>query len=172
MFVGCKLVGGAITLLKGGRLQTTVATHVRIVAADHLAVGDLVAEAVGGLIGVDGHVQHLGAQPWRLLPTVLARPAHAAPAPSWPAPICNTQHHSSASSLPKPVNFLYYSLLFTSCLICTDQGCQLNIHSYSSAHLLALYIFSKEQSEGYYEAFHTTLPISYMELNIHSLLFA
>lgn len=35
-------------------------THIRIVTADHLPVGHLVAEAVGGLIGVHGHVQHVG----------------------------------------------------------------------------------------------------------------
>ena len=29
----------------------------KVVAANHLAVGDLVAEAVGGLVGVDGEVQ-------------------------------------------------------------------------------------------------------------------
>ena len=32
---------------------------VLVVAADHLAVADLVAEAVHGLVGVDRHVQHL-----------------------------------------------------------------------------------------------------------------
>uniref|UniRef100_A0A6B0UH62 Putative secreted protein n=1 Tax=Ixodes ricinus TaxID=34613 RepID=A0A6B0UH62_IXORI len=32
---------------------------VRIVAANHFSIGDLVAEAVGGLVGVHGHIQHV-----------------------------------------------------------------------------------------------------------------
>lgn len=35
-------------------------THVWVVTADHLPVGHLVAQAVGGLIRVHGHVQHVG----------------------------------------------------------------------------------------------------------------
>ena len=35
-------------------------THVRVVAANHLPVGHLVAQAVCGLVRVHGHVQHVG----------------------------------------------------------------------------------------------------------------
>lgn len=34
-------------------------TYVSVVTADHLTIGDLVAQAVGGLVGVHGHVQHI-----------------------------------------------------------------------------------------------------------------
>ena len=34
-------------------------SYVIVVAADHLAVRHLVAEAVGRLVGVDGHVEHV-----------------------------------------------------------------------------------------------------------------
>ena len=37
-----------------------ITAYVRVVAANHLAVGDLMAKAVSGLIGVDGHIQDIG----------------------------------------------------------------------------------------------------------------
>lgn len=33
---------------------------IRIITAYHLPIGHLVAQAVGGLVGVHGHVQHVG----------------------------------------------------------------------------------------------------------------
>merc|ERR1719362_2121876 len=51
----------------GGNVQTPEVEPlygaVVVVTADHLPVGHLVAEAVGGLIGVHGHVQHLLGHP-------------------------------------------------------------------------------------------------------------
>ena len=51
----------------GGDVQTPEVEPldgtVVVVAPDHLAVGHLVAEAVGRLVGVHGHVQHLLGHP-------------------------------------------------------------------------------------------------------------
>lgn len=34
-------------------------SYIRVVTTNHLPIGDLVAEAIGGLIGIHRHIQHI-----------------------------------------------------------------------------------------------------------------
>lgn len=37
----------------------TVGSHIRVVTANHLSIGDLVTKAIGGFVGIHRHIQHI-----------------------------------------------------------------------------------------------------------------